>query len=134
MMRWRWMVWDALAILAFTLIGMYFHRQQIVWGDIWYTLLPLYGGWFGLGLLLGLYRASAARWVFPLVWLLGVLIGLMLRAWWRGVPPLAIDRTFLILSLLFIGLFTGVPRLLVALLRLYLGRVRKSCDAGSSGS
>jgi TctA family transporter len=57
-MQWRWMVWDALAILAFTLIGMYFHRHQIVWGDIWHTLLPLYGGWFGLALLLGLYRAA----------------------------------------------------------------------------
>ncbi len=120
------MVWDALAILAFTLIGMYFHRHQIVWGDIWYTLLPLYGGWFGLALLLGLYRARAARWVFPLVLVLGVLIGLALRAWWRGVSPLAIDRTFLILSLLFIGLFTGVPRLLVVLLRFYLGRVKQA--------
>jgi hypothetical protein len=55
------------------------------------------------------------RGAFFLVWLLGVPIGVLLRAWFfadRGITLLAISPTFLILSLIFIGLFTGLPRLL----------------------
>ena len=119
-MRWSWFIWDALAILAFTLIGMHFHKTPFTLPDMGRTLVPFYLGWFGLAFALGLYRERTTRWAFPLVWVLGVLIGVLLRAWvftGRGVSLLSISPTFLLFSLLFIGLFTGLPRLIVHLIR-----------------
>jgi len=120
-MRWGWLVWDALAILAFTLIGIYFHQTPLSITRIGHTLIPFCIGWFGLALPLGLYRVQGARWwAFPIVLVLGVAIGVALRSWvfeGRGVALTTIALPFLYFSLLFIGLFTGLPRLIVALVR-----------------
>lgn len=115
LMRWGWLLWDAAAILAFTLIGMQSHHVPFTLPNIARTLIPFYLGWFGLAFALRLYREGTMRGAFFLVWLLGVPIGVLLRAWFfadRGITLLAISPTFLILSLIFIGLFTGLPRLL----------------------
>ncbi|MEN3001735.1 MAG: DUF3054 domain-containing protein [Armatimonadota bacterium] len=125
-MRWGWLIWDAVALLAFTLIGMYSHHMPYNLPNIARTLIPFSLGWFGMALLLGLYRPSAPRWVFPTVLLAGVTLGVALRAWvfaGRGVSLLAIHPTFLMLSLLFVGLFTGLPRLLVSIVH-YIQQVR----------
>ncbi len=119
LMRWGWLLWDALAILAFTLIGMHFHKTPFTLPDVGRTLIPFYLGWFGLALPLGLYRQGASRWVFLVVWLVGILLAVLLRAWvftGRGISLLAISPTFLLFSLLFVGLFTGLPRLGAGLL------------------
>ncbi len=119
-MRWGWLVWDAIAILAFVLIGMLQHRTPFTLPDIGRTLVPFYIGWFGAGLLVGLYRAVPPRWAFVAVWVLGVLIGVVLRAWvftGRGATLLAISPTFVLFSLIFLGLFTGIPRLIMGLTR-----------------
>ncbi|MCS7065033.1 MAG: DUF3054 domain-containing protein [Fimbriimonadales bacterium] len=126
-MRWGWLIWDALAILAFTLIGMHFHKMPFSMLGVARTLVPFCLGWFGMALLTGLYRARSPWWAFPAVCLLGVSIGAALRAWvfmGRGVSLTTISQPFLIFSLLFMALFTGLPRLMVGLIR-HVGHVRR---------
>lgn len=115
-MRLGWALYDLAALVAFTLIGIYSHHQRLpsvdhFWGVFW----PFAAGWYGLGLLTGLYRVPSWRGAFWLTWLVGCAVGVMLYSWVTMARPVAwwsINKPFWVLSTVFIGLLTGGARLI----------------------
>ncbi len=120
-MRVRWILYDGLALLLFTVIGVYHHHSGIPSvGYLVRVAIPFGVGWFLVALLVGLYRATPPRYAFPLTWLVGVSIGVLGYSWVvmeREMSFAMVSPVFWILSLLFIGVLTGGARFVVWLVR-----------------
>ena len=112
---------DAVALVAFALVGAASHHALTVTGFA-RDALPLLAGWFGVALLAGAYRRRAAR-LLLLTWLLGVPLGVAVRALVLGRPANGREAAFLAVSLTFTLLFVAAGRLVLS-----LGSVRPVLD------
>lgn len=113
-MRIGWVLFDLLAIVAFTLIGIYSHHGRLPsWAHFLGVFLPFTVGWYGLAFLTRLYTNRPLRGAFWLTWFMGCAVGVMLYSWVSMERPVAlwsISVPFWVLSTLFIGLATGAGR------------------------
>ncbi|MFN4033458.1 MAG: DUF3054 domain-containing protein [Fimbriimonadales bacterium] len=113
-MRWGWMLFDAAALTLFVLTGLRSHGTLDEFG-LQRSLPPFLIGWFGVALLVGVYRAQPPKWALPVAWALGVTLSLMLRNQFLGRGLFgAIAPIFWVISLTGVALFTGAPRLIAA--------------------
>ena len=82
----RWLAWgDATSLIAFTLVGLRFHKIALTPYEVLQTAVPLLGAWFAAARLLGTYRRRGAAW-FVLTWIIAVPLGLAIRQVWLGRP------------------------------------------------
>lgn len=116
-MRMRWLLVDAIALLLFTVLGVYHHHSGIPSaGYLFRVFAPFAIGWFVMGLLTGLYRPTPPPYAYPLTWLIGVSAGVLAYSWVvmeREVSLAMVSPAFWTLSLLFMGLLTGGARFTV---------------------
>lgn len=82
----RWLAWgDAAGLIAFTVVGLRFHKIALTPYEVLQTAVPLLVAWFAAARLLGTYRRrGAAR--FVLTWIIAVPLGLAIRQFWLGRP------------------------------------------------
>jgi hypothetical protein len=82
----RWLACgDAASLIAFTVIGLRFHRVALTVPEVLETAIPLLAAWFAIAHLTGTYRKpGAAR--FVLAWLVAVPLGLAIRQIVLGRP------------------------------------------------
>lgn len=82
----RWLAWgDAASVIAFTVVGLRFHKIALTPYEVLQTAIPLLGAWFAAARLLGTYRRRGAGW-FILTWIVAVPLGLAVRQIWLGRP------------------------------------------------
>lgn len=120
------LVADAVALVAFVLIGVRSHTGAFPARDLVENLLPLVVSWACVAALVGTYRRTGLR-TFLLTWVVAVPIGLLVRTWWTG----SFDRfpAFLAVGMVFTLLFLVAGRSLAA-----LATADRSADApGPSG-
>jgi hypothetical protein len=98
---------DALAIVAFATVGLLSHRHALSASGYAEDALPLLGGWFAAGALFRLYRGGG-RTALVATWAVGVPVGVVVRALVLGH---AVSVAFLVVSLVFVGLFVAGLRL-----------------------
>jgi hypothetical protein len=105
---------DALGILTFATVGLLSHDGALSLPGYGRDALPLLGAWFAAALLFGAYRRPSPRTLLA-TWIVGVPLGIALRA-------LALDRdldagqaVFLAVSLAFTLLFVLAWRALLGL-------------------
>ena len=103
---------DALGILVFATVGLVSHDE---FGLAGYArdALPLLGGWFAAALVFGAYRSPSTR-TLLLTWIVGVPLGLLVRA-------LVLDRDFDGDQAVFLGISLAFTLLFVAACRAALG-------------
>ncbi len=102
---------DAVALLAFAVVGLLSHDHAVTNGGLARDGLPLLGGWFAAAALLRLYaRPSAAR--LAATWLVGVPAGVLVRALALGRTEVGREAAFLAVSLAFTALFVVALRVL----------------------
>ena len=108
---------DAAAIVVFALVGMASHHALSATAFA-RDALPLVAGWFAAALVTRLYRR---RRLAPLLltWVVGVPLGVGIRAVALGRPASGREAAFLVVSLVFTALFVAVARLALS-----LGRAR----------
>jgi hypothetical protein len=103
---------DALALLAFSALGLLSHGEPVTGGGVARNFLPLLLAWFLLSLPLGTYsRGGLGRLLAN--WALGVPLGVLLRG-------LILGRPFGRPLLVFMGVATALSGLFLALGRLAL--------------
>jgi hypothetical protein len=120
------LVADAVALVAFVLIGVRSHTGAFPARDLVENLLPLVAAWACVAALLGTYRRPGLR-TLMITWAVAVPIGLTVRTWWVG----SFDRfpAFLAVGMVFTLLFLVGGRSLAA-----LGTADRTPDApGPSG-
>jgi hypothetical protein len=105
---------DAVAVLAFTVVGLLSHHGGVSAGGLARDALPLLAGWFAAAGLLRLYRdPSSGRLVAT--WACGVTVGVVARALALGHTHVGTEAEFLAVSLAFVLVFVLAARLLAAL-------------------
>jgi len=96
---------DGLAILAFTIVGVISHRGALPPSALAEDALPLLCGWFAAAAAFGLYARRTRR-ALLLTWVVGIPLGVFLRAAVLGrldePRQLAFLVTTLVLSLVFV--------------------------------
>lgn len=70
---------DALAIVAFALVGMLSHRGTVSGAGVAQDAVPLLAGWFAAAAASGLYRRPARRALLA-TWAVGIPLGVLVRA------------------------------------------------------
>ena len=120
---------DAVALVAFVVVGVLNHGEGFDLRALARTGLPLLGAWFAVALLLGTYRRPG--WVtLGLTWLVAVPLGLIVRSLVRGGPwghPLLV---FGGIAMAFTALFLVAGRLLVLAVTTVRAR-RNGTEVGS---
>ncbi|HEY7630472.1 MAG TPA: DUF3054 domain-containing protein [Thermoleophilaceae bacterium] len=96
----RLAVADALAIVAFAAIGQLSHHGGLSIAGFARDALPLLAGWFGAAFVFGAYRGAAPR-AFLLTWLVGITVGVGIRAAVLGRALNGHEAAFLVTSLVF---------------------------------
>jgi hypothetical protein len=109
---------DAVAILAFTTIGLISHRHGLSASGYAGDALPLLGCWFAAAAIFGLYRRRGAS-ILLATWLVGVTLGVLVRALVLGH---SVEADFLAVALAFILLFVAALRVAVG----SLGALRRA--------
>ena len=117
---------DGVAILAFTIIGVVSHRGALPPSALAEDALPLLGGWFAAALAFRLY--ARPRWrTFLLTWVIGIPVGVLVRAAALGRLDEPRQLAFLVTTLVLSLVFVLAARALVATLSAYgAGRDRGS--------
>jgi hypothetical protein len=105
---------DALGILAFATVGLLSHDHALSLSGYARDALPVLGGWYAAALVLGAYRAPSAR-TLLLTWIVGVPLGLLVRALALGRDFDGDQAAFLGITLAFTLLFVLAFRALFGL-------------------
>jgi hypothetical protein len=96
---------DALAVVAFTVVGIVSHRGSLPPSALAEDTLPLLGGWFAAAAVFHLYTRRTRRSLL-LSWAIGIPLGVLVRAAALGrldePRQLAFLATTLVLSLVFV--------------------------------
>jgi hypothetical protein len=117
---------DGVAILAFTIIGVVSHRGALPPSALAEDALPLLGGWFAAALAFHLYGRPTWR-AFLLTWVIGIPVGVLVRAAALGRLDEPRQLAFLVTTLVLSLVFVLASRALVAVLSAYgAGRDRGS--------
>jgi hypothetical protein len=95
---------DALGLVAFVTVGLLSHDHTLGLRGYARDLLPLLAGWFVVAALFRLYRGGG-RLVLLATWLVGVPLGVGIRALVLGRSPDGKEAAFLGVALAFTGLF-----------------------------
>ena len=105
---------DAASLVVFATVGLLSHGHALSAGGLARDAVPLLAGWFAVALALGPYRR---RTVGRLVatWVLGVPLGVLLRALVLGRQLDGGQAAFLVTTLVFTALLLTIGRLLLAL-------------------
>jgi hypothetical protein len=104
---------DAVAIVAFAIVGLLSHHGQVSAAGLARDALPLLGGWFAAALLVRLYtRPSPAA--FVATWLGGITLGVAVRAAVLSHTQIGKEAAFLGVALAFTLLFDVAARLAAA--------------------
>ena len=85
---------DALGILTFATVGLLSHDHALSLTGYARDALPVLGGWFAAALLFGAYRNPSTR-TLLLTWIVGVPLGILVRALALGRRPDADQAVFL---------------------------------------
>jgi hypothetical protein len=101
--------WDAAALVVFVVVGVLTHGAS-AWAFV-RDLLCILGGWFAVALVLRLY-VRGSWWRLAGTWLLGVSVGVLIRA--AIVGHVAYD--FWAVALAFTALFVLAARLILHVL------------------
>jgi hypothetical protein len=102
---------DALALLAFVVVGVVSHEHAVAGRALLHDAVPLLGGWFTVALLSGAYRRGG-RWML-LPWAVGLPLGVLVRALWLGHPLDRHQLAFALTTLVFGGAFVLAGRLVL---------------------
>ena len=121
----RLAVADGLALAAFVTVGLLSHDHALTAAGYARDLLPLLAGWFGAAAAFGLYRRGGRR-ALLLTWAIGVPLGVVIRAVALGRSASGREAAFLVVTLVFTGLFVLAARGLLALTRPWLAARRAS--------
>jgi hypothetical protein len=108
---WVLAVGDALALLAFVLVGLTNHRSGVTAEGIARNLGPILAVWAAAALAFGAYRRPGLR-TFVLTWAVSVPVAVSLRALWLGHPTGSAFVTFLAVTFAMTLIFVGGWRLL----------------------
>jgi hypothetical protein len=106
---------DAVALLAFVVVGVVSHEHSLVLRALAHDALPLLAGWFGVALASGAYTRGGRRQLLP--WCVGLPLGVLARALWLGHPVDGKQAAFLVTTLVFAGAFVLAGRLALRLVR-----------------
>jgi len=106
---------DALGILVFATVGLLSHDHTLSLSGYVRDALPLLAGWFAAALVFGAYRAPSAR-TLLLTWIVGVPLGILMRALALGRAFDGDQAVFLGISLAFTLLFVLAWRAALGLL------------------
>ena len=106
---------DALAVVAFVTVGLLSHDHTLSLTGYARDLLPLLAGWFAAAALFRLYRGGGRSSYLSLLatWLVGVPLGVGIRALVLGRSPDGKEAAFLGVALAFTGLFVLAFRALL---------------------
>ena len=108
-----WPAADAVALVAFSVVGLLSHHGTVTAGGLAHDALPLLGGWFAAALVFRLYtRPSLGR--LLATWACGVTAGVAVRALVLGRSFDGHEAAFLGVALAFTLLFVLVLRVAVA--------------------
>ena len=107
---------DAVAILAFTTIGVVSHRGALPPSALAEDALPLLGGWFAASVVFRLYMRGTWR-ALLLTWAVGIPVGVLVRAAALGRLDEPRQLAFLLTTLILSLVFVLGARALVALTR-----------------
>jgi hypothetical protein len=105
---------DALGILTFATVGLLSHDHALSLTGYVRDALPVLGGWFAAALMFGAYRAPSTRSLL-LTWIVGVPLGILIRALALGRDLDGEQAVFLVISLVFTLLFVLAWRTVLAL-------------------
>jgi hypothetical protein len=95
---------DALGILTFATVGLLSHDHALSLSGYARDALPVLGGWFAAALLFGAYRRPSTRTLLA-TWIVGVPLGILIRALALGRNLDGDEAVFLGISLAFTLLF-----------------------------
>jgi hypothetical protein len=95
---------DALGILTFATVGLLSHDHALSLSGYARDALPVLGGWFAAALVFGAYRRPSARTLLA-TWIVGVPLGIVVRALALGRDLDGDQAVFLGISLAFTLLF-----------------------------
>jgi hypothetical protein len=109
--RWVLPTADALALLAFVLIGMRSHHDAGGWQVFAHNAVPLLVAWFAAAVPLRTYGRPGIRSLVA-TWAVAVPIGLLVRSAWVGSPSGTRLLLFLVVGLAFTLLFLLLGRTL----------------------
>ena len=121
---------DALAILAFTTVGVVSHREALPPSALAEDALPLLGGWFAAALAFRLYGRPSRR-ALVLTWAVGIPVGVLARAAALGRLDEPRQLAFLVTTLVLSLLFVLAARALVAALSTYGARLDRGSSSGT---
>ena len=107
---------DAAALLLFAVVGLLSHEGGLSAAGLARDALPLLAGWFAAALVFGTYRRRSLR-TLLLAWVVGVPVGVGLRALVLGRAPDGRQAAFLGVALAFTLLFVLALRAALAQLR-----------------
>ena len=113
---------DALGILTFATVGLLSHDHALSLSGYARDALPVLAGWFGAAVLFGAYRRPSVRTLLA-TWIVGVPVGILIRALALGRDPNGKEAAFLAVSLVFTLLFVVAWRVAFGLLT--PGRARR---------
>jgi hypothetical protein len=95
---------DALGILTFATVGLLSHDHALSLSGYARDALPVLGGWFAAALVFGAYRRPSTRRLLA-TWIVGVPLGILIRALALGRNLDGDEAVFLGISLAFTLLF-----------------------------
>jgi hypothetical protein len=100
---------DAAALTAFVIVGLLSHHGAVRLQDLAATLIPLLAAWMATAVATGLYAHPRPA-ALIVTWLVGVTLGVALRAVLLDRTANTEEAAFLAASLVFTLLFVSVPR------------------------
>jgi hypothetical protein len=108
---------DGAALVLFSVVGLLSHDGTVSAAGLARDALPLLAGWFAAALLFRTYRRRSVR-TLLLTWIVGVPLGVAVRA-------LALGRAFDGREAAFLGVALTFTLVFVVALRVVLGLVRR---------
>jgi hypothetical protein len=105
---------DALGIVTFATVGLLSHDGALSLSGYARDALPVLGGWFAAAMVFGAYRTPSRR-TLVLTWIVGVPLGILVRALVLGRSFDGDQAVFLGISLAFTLLFVLAWRLAFSL-------------------
>ncbi len=95
---------DGLALVAFVTVGLLSHDHTLSLAGYARDALPLLAGWFAAAAVFRLYRGGG-RFALLWTWAVGVPLGVAIRALVLGRSPNGKEAAFLVVALVFTGVF-----------------------------
>jgi hypothetical protein len=111
---------DGLAVVAFTVVGIVSHRGTLPLSALLEDTLPLLAGWFAAAAVFHLYTRPTRRSLL-LTWVVGIPLGVLVRATVLGRLDEPRQLAFLATTLVLSIVFVVAARALVALVARYAG-------------